>query len=77
MKKIFAILGILGTLFASFATQAAENPFLSLDWWKTATPEMVENAICNGADVKVRNGVGLCQGKSAYLPHRGLLALKR
>lgn len=58
MKKIFAILSILGTIFYAFAVCAAENPLLSPDWWKTATPEMVENAIRNGADVKVKNAEG-------------------
>ena len=58
MKKIFAILSILGTIFYAFAVCAAENPLLSPDWWKTATPEMVETAIRNGVDVKAKDNSG-------------------
>lgn len=32
MKKIFAILSILGTIFYAFAARAAENQLLSPEW---------------------------------------------
>ena len=58
MKKIFAMLSVLGTLFTSFAVRAAENQFLSPDWWKNATPEMVEEQINQGYSIKERNSGG-------------------
>ena len=59
MKKIIAILYVLGTFIISLAAQAADNPFLSPDWWKKATPQMLEDAIIDGTDVKERDNDGM------------------
>ena len=58
MKKIIAIALFLGIVIISSVAQAKDSNFLSPDWWENATPQMVENEINNGADVKDRDEYG-------------------
>lgn len=58
MKKLLAILCILGTIFYAFAARAAENQLLSPEWWTTATPETVKDQIKLGAATNAKNEDG-------------------
>ena len=57
MKNIISVLSISSILTA--CSTFGGNPFLSADWWQNATPQMVENQIQKGADVKAKDENGL------------------
>ena len=44
--------------FQKFCRSDNSNSFFSPEWWKTATPQMLEDELKNGANVNARNDDG-------------------
>ena len=77
MKRFVSILVFVFSLFIVSQVSAAESLVSkNADWWKEATPEVVEQMIKNGADVNARDRFGFTPLLFAIRDNKNLAVVK-